>query len=57
MSKRKTTSTYQRVGPNIYRDGSSYRVRVSVNGIRNSRNCSSKTEAVRWRNSMLAEQN
>lgn len=55
-TKRKSTSTYVRVGPNIYRDGSAYRARVSVNGTRFSRNCSSKTEAVQWRNAMLADQ-
>lgn len=58
-SKRKSTkksSNYERVAPNVYRDGSSYRARVSVNGVRFSLNCSSKTKAIQWRNRMLAEQ-
>ena len=48
-------SNYVSVGKNIYRDGSSYRVRVSVNGERQSRNCSSKREAVKVRNEMISE--
>jgi hypothetical protein len=55
-AKKSTTSNYARVAPNIYRDGSSFRVRVSVNGERRSRNLNSKTAAVRWRNEQLAEQ-
>ena len=59
-SKKSTTknnsSKYARVAPNIYRDGSSFRVRVSVNGVRLSRNLETKTAAIRWRNEMLADQ-
>lgn len=48
-------ATYTSVAKNIYRDGSSYRARVSVNGIRESRNFRTKREAVQWRNEMIAE--
>lgn len=52
----KKTTNYEYVAPNVYRDGSSYRARVSVNGVRYSQNCKSKTKAIQWRNTMLAEQ-
>lgn len=45
--------SYTTVAKNIYRDGSSYRARVSVNGIRYSRNCRTKREAIQWRNEMV----
>ena len=48
-------ATYTSVAKNIYRDGSSYRARVSVNGIRESRNFRTKREAVQWRNEIIAE--
>ncbi len=48
-------SSYASVAKNIYRDGTSYRARVSVNGIRESRNFRTKREAIEWRNSMVAE--
>lgn len=48
-------ATYTSVAKNIYRDGSSYRARVSVNGIRESRNFRTKREAVQWRNEMIAD--
>ena len=47
-------NNYSSVAKNIYRDGSSYRARVSVNGIRSSRNFRTKREAVQWRNEMIA---
>lgn len=56
-----TTSTssesnpYVSVAKNIYRDGTSYRARVSVNGIRESRNFRTKREAIQWRNEMIAD--
>lgn len=52
-----TTSnqSYQTVAKNISRDGSSYRARVSVNGIRESRNFSTRREAIEWRNQMINE--
>lgn len=48
------TENYSSVAKNIYRDGSSYRARVSVNGIRSSRNFRTKREAIQWRNEMIA---
>lgn len=50
---RKTKSapltTYRSVGPNIYFDGTSYRVRMIVNGESFSKNLSSKKEALKYR--------
>ena len=54
-STQTTNDSYASVAKNIYRDGSSYRARVSVNGIRESRNFRTKREAVQWRNEMIAE--
>ena len=54
-ARRTQNESYVNVAKNIYLDGSSYRVRVSVDGVRYSRNCSSKREAIQWRNQMLAE--
>jgi len=48
-------TSYVGVAKNIYRDGSSYRARVSVDGVRYSRNCSSKRAAIQWRNEMISE--
>lgn len=59
MKKQKTTNrktpltVYQSVGPNIYFDGTSYRVRMIVNGERYSKNLGSKRAAVMYRNSLL----
>ena len=58
MKKNRTTKStpltvYQSVGPNIYFDGTSYRVRVIVNGQRYSKNLTSKKAAVQYRNSLL----
>jgi len=58
MRKNRTTKStpltvYQSVGPNIYFDGTSYRVRVIVNGQRYSKNLTSKRAAVQYRNSLL----
>ena len=50
---RQSTSTYQAVSKNIYFDGSSYRVRVSLNGIKYSKNFSSKRNAVQYRNQLV----
>jgi len=49
--KRKSTplTTYRSVGPNIYFDGTSYRVRMVVNGESYSKNLSSKKEALKYR--------
>ncbi len=57
MANKKATKTpltvYEPVGPNIYFDGNSYRVRVIVNGTRYSKNLTSKRKAVQYRNSLL----
>lgn len=59
MNKQKSTkmtrrtTKYSSVGNNIYHDGSSYRVRVSVNGTKYSKNFSSRKQAVAYRNELL----
>lgn len=57
---RKTTvtakSTYTPISNNIYHDGSSYRVRVSVNGTKYSKNFSSKKKAYAFRKELLSAQ-
>jgi hypothetical protein len=58
MKKARTTKStpltiYKSVGPNIYFDGTSYRVRMILNGERYSKNLSSKRAAVMYRNSLL----
>jgi hypothetical protein len=45
-TNRQTVTTYVPVSDNIYHDGSSYRVRVSVNGTKYSKNFSSKRKAI-----------
>ena len=45
-----TKATYRSVADNIYYDGYSYRARITVNGKCNSKNFTSKTAAIRWRN-------
>jgi hypothetical protein len=52
----KNDSNYTRTGNNIYFDGYSYRVRVSVDGVRYSRNFSTKKAAMEYRKKMLSEQ-
>lgn len=51
-----TTGTYEFISDNVYYDGTSYRVRVSVNGKRQSKNFSSKKAALKFRKDMLNEQ-
>jgi hypothetical protein len=58
MKKQRTTKStpltiYKSVGANIYFDGTSYRVRMILNGERYSKNLSSKRAAVMYRNSLL----
>ena len=60
MATRKTRNTttvaittYQPVGPNIYFDGTSYRVRVIKNGTKYSKNLKSKRKAVQYRNELM----
>lgn len=47
-------TTYVPVSNNVYHDGSSYRVRVSVNGTKYSKNFSNKKTAITFRNQLLA---
>jgi hypothetical protein len=53
-STRRPATQYEAVASNIYHDGSSYRVRVSVNGTKYSKNFSSKKLAIQYRNQLLA---
>jgi hypothetical protein len=52
-ARRQTVTTYVAVSDNIYHDGSSYRVRVSIDGTKYSKNFSSKRKAVQFRNELL----
>lgn len=57
MGKNKKTtvsSTYEPISKNIYFDGKSYRVRMSINGERVSRNFKSKKAAYQFRKEMAA---
>ena len=47
-------NSYVPVSNNIYYDGTSYRVRVSVNGEKYSKNFSSKKQAFAYRKSLLS---
>ncbi len=51
-TRRQTVTTYVPVSDNIYHDGSSYRVRVSIDGTKYSKNFSSKRKAVAYRNEL-----
>jgi hypothetical protein len=51
-TRRQTVTTYVPVSDNIYHDGSSYRVRVSINGKKYSKNFSNKRKAVSYRNEL-----
>ena len=51
---RRTKTTYVPVSNNVYFDGASYRVRVSVAGTKYSKNFSSKRSAIQFRNQLLA---
>jgi hypothetical protein len=50
---RRTKTTYVPVSNNVYFDGSSYRVRASVNGTKISKNFSNKRTAITFRNQLL----
>jgi hypothetical protein len=52
--RRTQKTTYEVIANNIYFDGHSYRVRVSVDGNRISQNFSSKRKAITFRNTVLA---
>ncbi len=54
-TNRQTVTTYVPVSDNIYHDGSSYRVRVSINGKKYSKNFSNKRKAVSYRNELLSK--
>jgi hypothetical protein len=54
-TSRQTVTTYVPVSDNIYHDGSSYRVRVSINGKKYSKNFSNKRKAVSFRNELLSK--
>jgi hypothetical protein len=43
---------YKPVAENIYQSNESYRVRLTIGGNRYSRNFTSRTKAVQWRNEM-----
>lgn len=47
-------TTYVAVTNNVYYDGTSYRVRVSKDGVKYSKNFSSKRNAITYRNQMLS---
>ena len=53
--RRTQKTTYEAITNNVYFDGHSYRVRISVNGKRISQNFSSKRKAVTFRNTVLAD--
>lgn len=55
-NRRQTVTTYVPVTDNIYHDGSSYRVRVSVNGNKVSKSFSNKRKAVQFRNELFSQQ-
>jgi hypothetical protein len=52
-TRRTPKTTYVAVASNVYFDGSSYRVRASVNGTKYSKNFSSKRNAITYRNQLL----
>ena len=51
---RRTKTTYVPVSNNVYLDGNSYRVRVSVEGTKFSKNFSNKRTAISYRNTLLS---
>jgi hypothetical protein len=53
---RRTKTNYEAVSNNIYHDGTSYRVRVSIDGTKYSKNFTSKKQAVQYRNQLLKTQ-
>lgn len=53
-TRRTPKTTYVPVSNNVYHDGSSYRVRVSINGTKYSKNFSNKKTAITFRNQLLA---
>lgn len=55
-TRRNQVTTYVPIADNIYHDGSSYRVRVSVNGNKVSKSFSNKRKAVQFRNELFSQQ-
>ena len=47
-------TTYVAVSNNVYHDGTSYRVRVSRDGVKYSKNFSSKKNAIAYRNQLMS---
>lgn len=54
IKSRSTKTTYVPVSNNVYYDGNSYRVRVSVEGTKFSKNFSNKRTAISYRNTLLS---
>ncbi len=52
-TRRNQVTTYVPIADNIYHDGSSYRVRVRVEGETVSKNFSNKKKAIHFRNILL----
>jgi hypothetical protein len=53
-AKARTPKTvYVSIGSNVYYDGSSYRVRMTLDGTRVSKNFGSKRNAISYRNQLL----
>lgn len=54
MTSKTRRTSYVAVSNNVYHDGTSYRVRVSKNGTKYSKNFSSKKQAIAYRNQLLS---
>ena len=55
-AKARTPKTvYVSIGSNVYYDGSSYRVRMTMDGTRISKNFGSKKNALSYRNQLLKQ--
>lgn len=53
VSRNQPLTTYVPVDKNIYNDGVSYRVRITMNGTKYSKNFSNKRSAVVYRNKVM----
>ena len=53
-TRRTTKTTYVAVSNHIYHDGTSYRVRASIDGTKYSQNFSSKRAAFAYRKTLLS---
>jgi hypothetical protein len=54
-TRNKQKTVYVSVSNNVYYDGASYRVRVSIDGNKHSKNFSNKKTAIQYRNQLLAQ--